>query len=60
MQGARALAQGLGPLIFAGLFALFTQSWSPLPYFPGMQTPALSSLLFIRAWFPFRVSNMFR
>jgi DHA1 family tetracycline resistance protein-like MFS transporter len=35
LQGARALAQGLGPLAFAGIFSLFTKTSSPLPYFPG-------------------------
>ena len=38
LAGARALASGIGPLIFAGLFALFTQSWSPFPFFPGKDT----------------------
>ena len=33
--GARALASGLGPLAFAALFAAFTMTESPLPYFPG-------------------------
>ena len=39
MQGAlyaaRALASGVGPLAFAQLFAWFTRTDSPLPYFPG-------------------------
>lgn len=33
--GARALASGTGPLVFAFLFAAFTRTESPLPYFPG-------------------------
>lgn len=33
--GAKSLAQGTGPLIFAPLFALFTRDDSPLPYMPG-------------------------
>jgi len=35
--GARALANGVGPLVFAKLFSLFTRSDRPghLPYFPG-------------------------
>jgi hypothetical protein len=35
LYGARALASGTGPLLFAGLFSAFTQTESPLPYFPG-------------------------
>lgn len=35
LYGARALAMGFGPLLFAGVFRLFTKSDSPLPYFPG-------------------------
>lgn len=35
LYGARALASGLGPIAFALLFAAFTRSDSPLPYFPG-------------------------
>ncbi|KAK9805583.1 hypothetical protein WJX72_006405 [[Myrmecia] bisecta] len=35
LYGARSLAQGVGPLIFAALFSAFTRSDSPLPYFPG-------------------------
>ncbi|KAK9864269.1 hypothetical protein WJX84_011024 [Apatococcus fuscideae] len=35
LYGARALAQGLGPFAFAALFAAFSRSDSPLPYFPG-------------------------
>lgn len=35
LYGARALASGLGPVAFAFLFAAFTRSDSPLPYFPG-------------------------
>ena len=33
--GARSLATGLGPIIFAALFALFSRSDTGLPYFPG-------------------------
>lgn len=44
LAGARALASGVGPLIFAGLFALFTQSWSPFPYFPGGSSHFLLSI----------------
>jgi hypothetical protein len=35
LYGARALASGTGPLLFAGLFSAFTKTESPLPYFPG-------------------------
>ena len=35
LYGARALASGTGPLVFAGLFSAFTKTESPLPYFPG-------------------------
>ena len=35
LYGARALAQGLGPFAFAAMFAAFSRSDSPLPYFPG-------------------------
>lgn len=35
LYGARALASGAGPLLFAALFSGFTQTGSPLPYFPG-------------------------
>ncbi|KAK9805503.1 hypothetical protein WJX72_001711 [[Myrmecia] bisecta] len=35
LYGARSLAQGVGPLIFAALFSAFTRSDSPMPYFPG-------------------------
>eukprot|EP00887_Chlorella_sp_A99_P004926 scaffold4.g4926.t1 len=33
--GARALASGIGPLLFAQLFPMFTRTSSSLPYFPG-------------------------
>ena len=40
MQGAlcsvKALAQGIGPLVYSGLFSLFSHRDGPLPYFPGM------------------------
>jgi hypothetical protein len=35
LYGARALATGTGPLLFAAMFSAFTKSDSPLPYFPG-------------------------
>ncbi|GAB4814357.1 hypothetical protein N2152v2_001403 [Parachlorella kessleri] len=35
LYGARALASGVGPLLFAALFKAFTSSESKLPYFPG-------------------------
>ena len=35
LYGARALASGVGPLAFAALFAAFTRSESPLPFYPG-------------------------
>lgn len=35
LYGARALASGCGPLVFAWLFKAFTSSQSELPYFPG-------------------------
>jgi hypothetical protein len=49
--GARSLATGLGPVIFAALFTLFSRSDSSLPYFPGahlhptscLSSPALPS-----------------
>ena len=34
--GARSLATGMGPVIFASVFSLFSRSDSRLPYFPGM------------------------
>lgn len=33
--GARALAQGIGPVMFAAIFSAFTRSDTDLPYFPG-------------------------
>lgn len=36
LYGARALASGTGPLLFAALFSAFTRTDSPLPYFPGV------------------------
>lgn len=35
LYGAKALATGTGPLMFAAMFAAFTKTDSPLPYFPG-------------------------
>lgn len=35
LYGAKALATGAGPLFFAAMFAGFTKTDSPLPYFPG-------------------------
>eukprot|EP00208_Stichococcus_sp_RCC1054_P002415 CAMPEP_0206141142 /NCGR_PEP_ID=MMETSP1473-20131121/11913_1 /ASSEMBLY_ACC=CAM_ASM_001109 /TAXON_ID=1461547 /ORGANISM="Stichococcus sp, Strain RCC1054" /LENGTH=528 /DNA_ID=CAMNT_0053535571 /DNA_START=129 /DNA_END=1715 /DNA_ORIENTATION=+ len=35
LYGAKALATGAGPIMFAAIFAAFTKSDSPLPYFPG-------------------------
>ncbi|KAK9826348.1 hypothetical protein WJX81_000370 [Elliptochloris bilobata] len=35
LYGAKALAQGMGPLVFAALFSAFTRSDSKLPFFPG-------------------------
>lgn len=35
LYGAKALATGTGPLLFAAMFAGFTKTDSPLPYFPG-------------------------
>ena len=35
LYGAKALAQGIGPLVFAALFSAFSRSDSQLPYFPG-------------------------
>jgi MFS family permease len=35
LAGARALASGVGPLLFAFVFALTTRTDSPLPFFPG-------------------------
>lgn len=32
---------GTGPLVFAFLFSAFTQTGSPLPYFPGRHRPGL-------------------
>jgi hypothetical protein len=34
--GARSLATGMGPVIFASVFSLFSRSDSRLPYFPGI------------------------
>lgn len=33
--GARSLATGLGPVLFATAFSAFTRSDSRLPFFPG-------------------------
>lgn len=35
LYGARAIASGVGPLVFAFLFKIFTTSDSSLPFFPG-------------------------
>lgn len=35
LYGARAMASGFGPLVFAAIFAGFTRSDSPLPFYPG-------------------------
>ena len=35
LYGARSLAQGAGPVIFAGIFTLFSQTSTSVPYFPG-------------------------
>lgn len=39
LQGARALAAGVGPLAFAALFSIFTKQeggwWGVVPFFPG-------------------------
>ena len=35
LYGARALAAGMGPLLFAQIFSAFTRSDSRLPFFPG-------------------------
>lgn len=35
LYGARSIASGMGPLAFAYLFKVFTQSDSSLPFFPG-------------------------
>lgn len=35
LYGAKALATGTGPFMFAAIFAAFTRTDSPLPYFPG-------------------------
>lgn len=35
LYGAKALATGAGPLLFAAMFSGFTKTDSPLPYFPG-------------------------
>lgn len=35
LYGARALAQGTGPIIFAAVFAAFTRDESPFPKFAG-------------------------
>ena len=43
LYGAKALATGTGPLLFAAMFAAFTKTDSPLPYFPGVQCPVSSA-----------------
>ena len=35
LGGTKALAQGLGPLLYAGIFSLFSRPGGPLPFFPG-------------------------
>lgn len=41
LYGAKALATGTGPILFAAMFAAFTKTDSPLPYFPGNDIPIL-------------------
>jgi len=43
LYGARALAQGTGPIIFAAIFAAFTREESPFPKFAGEPCFAVSS-----------------
>ena len=43
LGGTKAMAQGLGPLLYAGIFSLFSTAGHGLPYFPG-KTPALCQL----------------
>lgn len=52
MDGANALAAGVGPLPLAAAFAAFSSSTSPLPYYPGM-------ILFVlhAAWFGFGATS---
>ena len=35
LSSVKALAQGVGPLIYSGLFSLFSHKDGKLPYFPG-------------------------
>ena len=36
VYGAKALAMGAGPLMFAAIFSAFTKTESPFPFFPGV------------------------
>ena len=43
--GARSLATGCGPILFAALFSAFSRSEpSALPYFPGERCRAMAAL----------------
>lgn len=35
LGGCKALAQGIGPIVDAGIFAIFTRKHGRLPYLPG-------------------------
>ncbi len=50
LYGAKALAQGIGPLIFASLFSAFTRSDSRLPFFPGGWPADMSDRFSIRSY----------
>ena len=42
LGGCKALAQGIGPIVDAGIFAAFTHKHGRLPYLPG-RVPLLSA-----------------
>ncbi len=52
LYGAKALAQGIGPLIFAALFSACTRSDSPLPYFPGARAARAAARPGAARWGP--------
>lgn len=54
LYGARSLAMGMGPVLFAALFSVFSRSDSNLPYFPGK---ALRVIPFTAAFAAYLVSQ---
>lgn len=57
LYGAKALATGVGPLMFAAMFAAFTKTDSPLPYFPGAPFLFGSALMLVAIGFALSIDN---